>query len=39
MTVRTEAAARRYWVAVGAVLVAEAALLARNAWHYDWLRG
>ena len=30
---------RRYWGAVAAVLVAEAALLAWNAWHYDWLRG
>ena len=30
---------RRYWGAVVAVLVAEAALLAWNAWHYDWLRG
>jgi hypothetical protein len=39
MTVRTEGATRRYWVAVGAVLVAEAALLAWNAWRYDWLRG
>jgi len=26
-------------IAVGAVLVAEAALLVWNAWHYDWLRG
>ena len=30
---------RRYWGAAAAVLVAEAALLAWNAWHYDWLRG
>ena len=30
---------RRYRVAVGAVLAAEAALLAWNAWRYDWLRG
>ncbi len=30
---------RRYWGAVAAVLVAEAALPAWNAWHYDWLRG
>ena len=30
---------RRYWGAVAAVLVAEGALLAWNAWHYDWLRG
>ena len=30
---------RRYWGAAAGVLVAEAALLAWNAWHYDWLRG
>jgi hypothetical protein len=30
---------RRYCGAVAAVLVVEAALLAWNAWHYDWLRG
>jgi hypothetical protein len=37
--VRTEPAARRYWIAVAAVLAAEAALLAWNTWHYDWLHG
>ena len=36
---RTELAARRYRLAIGAVLVAEATLLAWNAWRYDWLRG
>jgi hypothetical protein len=37
--VRTDRAARAYWIAVAGVLAAEAALLAWNAWHYDWLRG
>jgi len=37
--VRTEPEARRYWIAVGGVLAAEGALLAWNAWHFDWLRG
>ena len=36
---RTELARRWYALAVGGVLAAEAALLAWNAWHYDWLRG
>ena len=38
-TVRTERTARNYWIAVGGVLAAQAALLAWNAWHFDWLRG
>jgi hypothetical protein len=37
--VRTELAARRYRVAVAAVLAAEAVLLVWNAWRFDWLRG
>jgi hypothetical protein len=37
--VRTELRARGYWIAVGAVLVAESTLLFSNAWRYDWLRG
>jgi hypothetical protein len=37
--VRTELLARRYWIAVAAVLAADVALLLWNASHYDWLRG
>ena len=36
---RTELRSRWYSLAVGAILVAEAALLVSNAWRYDWLRG
>ena len=35
----TEPGVRTYRLALAAVLAAEAALLAWNAWHYDWLRG
>ena len=34
-----ELTARRYGIAVGAVLVAEASLLLWNAWRYAWLHG
>jgi len=37
--VSIEPTRRWYPLAVGAILAAEAALLAWNAWHYDWLRG
>ena len=36
---RTEVAARGYRFAVGAILLGDAALLAWNAWRFDWLRG
>ena len=34
-----ELTARRYGIAAGAVLAAEASLLLWNAWRYDWLHG
>ena len=39
MTARTEVSIARFRLLVSGVIALEGALLAWNAWHYDWLRG